>query len=114
MLTRIEPENTGPMTTYAPWSIAFCASALATCGCDCVSSDVYSILRPRMPPLALISFTASLMPLSKFVPDVVPVPDSSTSPNIGTGPCCATAAVVIESANAAASQNARFMFFLLL
>ena len=54
-------------------------------GCDCVSLLVYSILRPRMPPAALISLTASLTPLSKFVPDVVPVPDSSTRPTILTG-----------------------------
>ena len=40
MLTRIEPENTGPITTYAPSSIALTASAFATCGCDCVSDDV--------------------------------------------------------------------------
>src|SRR5262249_33683585 len=34
----------------------------------------------RMPPAALISFTASLTPSLKLVPDVVPVPDSSTNP----------------------------------
>jgi hypothetical protein len=32
MLTRIEPEKTGPITTYAPSSTAFCASAFATPG----------------------------------------------------------------------------------
>jgi hypothetical protein len=65
-----------------------------------------------MPPLALIP--SPQLSASKFVPDVVPVPESSTSPNIGTGPCCATAAVAIESANDAPSQNARFMILLLL
>src|SRR5712691_4232048 len=70
MLTMNEPENTGPITTYALWSTAFCASALAVCGADWVSIDMYSILRPRMPPAALISFTASFTPLSKLVPSV--------------------------------------------
>ena len=37
MLTRMDPENTGPMTREAPSSTALTASALATCGCDCVS-----------------------------------------------------------------------------
>ena len=84
MLTRIEPEKTGPMTTYAPSSTALTASALAICGCDCVSLAMYSILRPRIPPAALISFTASFTPSLKLVPDVAPVPDSSTSPKILT------------------------------
>src|ERR1700674_447800 len=54
-----------------------------------------------MPPAALISLTASLTPLSKFVPDVAPVPDSSTNPTIRTGACCArdgSAAVIIQMA----------------
>src|ERR1700693_3501607 len=54
-----------------------------------------------MPPAALISLTASLTPLSKFVPDVAPVPDSSTNPTIRTGACCArdgSAAVIIQTA----------------
>src|SRR5438876_626010 len=84
MLTRIEPEKTGPITTYAPSSMAFTARAFATCGCDCVSLDAYSTLRPRMPPAALISFTASFTPSLKLVPDVAPVPDSSISPTILT------------------------------
>src|SRR5438067_3761485 len=89
MLTTIEPEKTGPITTYAPSSTAFTARAFATCGCDCVSLDVYSILRPRMPPAALISFTASFTPSLKLVPEVAPVPESSTRPKILTGPLCA-------------------------
>src|SRR5438552_6985228 len=64
--------------------MALTASALAICGCDCVSLEVYSTLRPRMPPAALISFTASFTPSLKLVPDVAPVPDSSTSPKILT------------------------------
>src|SRR5450759_3876982 len=55
-----------------------------------------------MPPAALISLTASLTPLSKFVPDVAPVPDSSTNPTIRTGSCCCardgSAAVIIQTA----------------
>src|SRR5450759_1191899 len=55
-----------------------------------------------MPPAALISLTASLTPLSKFVPDVAPVPDSSTNPTIRTGACCCardgSAAVIIQTA----------------
>jgi len=39
-LTIIEPECTGPRTTYAPWSTAFCAIALATPGFVCVSNGV--------------------------------------------------------------------------
>src|SRR5437660_5613835 len=110
MLTMNEPENTGPITTYAPWSTAFCASALATPGFDWVSSDVYSILRPRMPPASLISFTASLTPLSKLVPAVAPVPESSISPNIGTGPCCASDVVAADIISAAiASRLNRFI-----
>src|SRR5207248_2173669 len=110
MLTMNEPENTGPITTYAPWSTAFCASALAVCGADCVSIDVYSILRPRMPPAALISFTASFTPLSKFVPAVAPVPESSMSPTICTGPCCANTMPQAVSASAAAElRTKRFM-----
>src|SRR4030095_6529011 len=89
MLTMIEPENTGPITTYAFSSTAFCVSAFASCGCDCVSEDEYSTLRPRMPPAALISLTASLTPLSKFVPAVAPPPDNSTTPAILIGGCCA-------------------------
>ncbi len=107
MLTMIEPEKTGPITTYAPWSIAFCASALATPGLVCVSMDVYSILRPRMPPPALISLTASFTPLSKLVPAVAPVPDSSTRPTIGTGPCCAAASTGMQSAAASVSDPAK-------
>src|SRR5439155_933671 len=71
---------------------AFCESALATPGLVCVSSDCRSILRPRMPPPALISFTASLTPLSKFVPAVAPPPDNSTISKILIGPVCARAA----------------------
>src|SRR5438309_3184373 len=54
-----------------------------------------------MPPPALISLTASLTPLSKFVPDVAPVPDGSTNPTIRTGACCAkdgSAAISIHRA----------------
>src|SRR5215831_8070607 len=110
MLTMIEPENTGPMTTYAPWSTAFCARAFAVCGAVCVSSVVYSTLRPRMPPAALISLTASLTPLSKLVPAVAPVPESSMRPMILTGPCCARTADVAASASAATVlRNACFM-----
>ena len=47
-------------------------------GFVCVSTEIKSILRPRMPPAALISLTASLTPLSKLVPAVAPPPDSST------------------------------------
>src|SRR5215831_18727917 len=43
-----------------------------------------------MPPEALISFTASFTPSLKFVPDVVPVPDSSINPKILIGPVCAS------------------------
>src|SRR2546429_6953303 len=42
-----------------------------------------------MPPAALISLTASFTPSLKFVPDVVPVPDSSTSPAILIAWLCA-------------------------
>ena len=78
MLTRIEPEKTGPNTANTPSSTAFCARPLATPGLLCVSAVVISMRRPRMPPAALISLTASSMPLRKFVPDVAPAPDSST------------------------------------
>jgi hypothetical protein len=88
-------------------STAFCDSALAICGFDCVSALVYSTLRPRMPPAALISLTASLTPLSKLVPDVAPVPDSSTMPAILIGGCCASAAPA--NASAASALTKRFM-----
>jgi hypothetical protein len=42
-----------------------------------------------------------LTPLSKFVPDVAPVPDSSTNPTIRTGACCArdgSTAIIIHIA----------------
>src|SRR4030088_3304447 len=66
-----------------------------------------------MPPAALISLTASLTPLSKFVPDVAPVPDSSTNPTIRTGGCCArdgSAAVIIQTATE--KQKTLFIEFL--
>jgi hypothetical protein len=47
-------------------------------GLLCVSTEITSILRPRMPPAALISLKASFAPLSKLVPAVAPPPDSST------------------------------------
>jgi hypothetical protein len=51
-----------------------------------------------------------LTPLSKFVPDVAPVPDSSTNPTIRTGACCArdgSAALIIQIATE--KQKALFM-----
>src|SRR4051812_5165773 len=51
-----------------------------------------------MPPAALISLAASFAPLSKLVPDVAPVPDSSTMPAILIGGCCASAAPANASA----------------
>ena len=113
MLTMKEPENTGPITTYAPWSTAFCASALAVCGADCVSIDVYSILRPRMPPAALISLTASFTPLSKLVPAVAPVPDNSIRPTMGTV-CWAIAPAVMPNASVIESTHPSFLMMLLL
>ena len=70
--------------------------------CDCVSDAVYSILRPRMPPAALISLTASLTPSLKLVPDTAPVPDSSIRPAIFTVDCAATSD---DAANAHASAS---------
>jgi hypothetical protein len=64
MLTSMYPEKTGPMTMGAPWSIALDTSDLATPDWVCESYAVYSIWRFKMPPAALISFTASLFPLS--------------------------------------------------
>ena len=47
---------------------------------------VISILRPRMPPSALISATARSAPFLKFVPTVAPPPDSSPTLAILIGP----------------------------
>jgi hypothetical protein len=59
--------------------MALVVSALAIAGLLCVSWLLSSILRPRIPPAALISFTASSTPFLKLVPAVVPVPESSTT-----------------------------------
>jgi hypothetical protein len=47
MLTRIEPEKTGPNTANTPSSTAFCARPLATPGLLCVSAVVISMLAGR-------------------------------------------------------------------
>ncbi len=107
MLTMMEPEKTGPITAYTSSSIALVVSALAIAGLDCVSAFSSTILRPRMPPAALISFTASSTPFLNCVPAVVPVPESSTTLATFTV-CCASAAP--EQANiATASSEKRFM-----
>ena len=74
MLTMIEPEKTGPITTATSLSMALVVSALAVAGVDWVSEISSSILRPRIPPAALISRVASSTPFLKFVPAVAPVP----------------------------------------
>ena len=78
MLTMIEPENTGSHDDIRAVVDRLLRSALAMPGLLCVSTEITSILRPRMPPAALISLKASLTPLSKLVPAVAPPPDSST------------------------------------
>ena len=105
MLTRIEPENTGPKTANAPSSTAFVARPVATPGLLWVSEVVVSILRPRMPPAALISLTASSTPFLKFVPEVAPAPESSTMLWILIG--CANAAALPNTAANAASKLRR-------
>src|SRR4029453_8064650 len=66
-----------------------------------------------MPPAALISFTASFTPLSKLVPEVAPVPDSSTRPAIFNG-CWASGGCAKASAQrAAANTPVLFMVMLL-
>src|SRR4051794_40493075 len=55
-------------------------------GLDCVSAWVISIVRPRMPPRALISATARSAPFLKFVPTVAPPPESSPTLAILIGP----------------------------
>jgi hypothetical protein len=82
MLTRIEPENTGPKTAKALSSMALVARPLATPGLDCVSATWCSIFLPRMPPASLISLTAISTPFLNIVPDVAPAPESSYRPEI--------------------------------
>src|SRR5262247_2737892 len=90
MLTFTEPEKTGPKSTYGSPSSAFCTWARETPGLLCVSDWGASILRPRIPPLALISSIASTAPSRKLVPDTAPAPDSSMTIGIFTF-CCACA-----------------------
>ena len=61
-----------------------------------------------MPPAALISFTASLMPLSKLVPEVVPVPVNSTKPTTFTV-CWAMAKLAVMHASKVAVFKIRTM-----
>src|SRR5262245_7524398 len=91
MLTFTEPEKTGPKSTYGSPSSAFCTWARETPGLLCVSDWGATILRPRIPPLALISSIASTAPSRKLVPDTAPAPDSSMTIGIFTF-CCAWAA----------------------
>src|SRR5438128_11378736 len=57
-----------------------------------------------MPPFSLISFTASFTPSLKLVPDVAPVPESSTSPKIFIACARAGCANAIPSASEAAAR----------
>ena len=74
-----------------------------------MSLDVYWTCLPRMPPAALISLTASFAPLSKFVPDVAPVPDSSTSPTILIGAWASAGAANSASVATASRRGMRTM-----
>jgi len=78
MDTMMEPENTGPKMANTSSSTAFWVRPLATPGLDWVSEVKVWIFLPRMPPEALISFTASSTPFLKLVPADAPPPDSST------------------------------------
>src|SRR2546423_3183686 len=57
-----------------------------------------------MPPFSLISFTASFTPSLKLVPEVAPVPESSTSPKIFIACASAGCANAIPSASEAAAR----------
>jgi hypothetical protein len=58
-------------------SSTFCTCAREVPASLWVSSKGVSILRPRIPPLALISSIANSIPSRKLVPDTAPAPDSS-------------------------------------
>ena len=63
VVARPSPELTGPITK---WTLSLkascCAKLTALVGSPAVSRVSSSILRPRMPPAALISSTASFTP----------------------------------------------------
>src|SRR4051812_39267225 len=91
MLTSTEPEKVGPSTANTLSSPALVARPLATRGLVWVSLTLVSSFLPRMPPPALISFTASSMPFLALVPAVAPAPDSSWI-TASLMVCCASAA----------------------
>src|ERR1043165_3196256 len=105
MLTLTMPEKIGPRITYGSSSIAFCICERAVPGLVCVSYCLSSILRPRMPPFALISSIAISAPSRKLVDDTAPAPDSSPIKAKLTGPDCASAPVANAVANAAARNS---------
>src|SRR4051812_11247598 len=106
MFTFTEPENTGPRITYGSESIAFCTWAREVPGLLCVSDCGALILRPRMPPLALISSMASTAPSRKLVPDTAPAPESSITIGMLTV-CCAPATPAASASDIA--TRLRFM-----
>src|SRR5882672_9895034 len=79
-------------------------------GLLCVSDCGALILRPRMPPLALISSIASTAPSRKFVPETAPAPDSSITIGMFTV-CCAPAGAAAQAS--AADANAPIQAFLM-
>src|ERR1043165_4205082 len=99
------PEKIGPRITYGSSSIAFCICERAVPGLVCVSYCLSSILRPRMPPLALISSIAISAPSRKLVDDTAPAPESSPMKAKFIGPDCANAPVANTVANAAARNS---------
>ena len=112
MLTMMEPENTGPKMANTLSSTAFCVRPLATPGLLCVSDVVAWIFLPKMPPDALISFTASSTPFLKLVPAVAPPPESSTMLAILIVSCAkAVPTLTAPSANVQAAINFRLYCF---
>src|SRR3954468_22960175 len=98
------PEKIGPRITYGSSSIAFCICERAVPGLVCVSYCLSSILRPRIPPFALISSIAISAPSRKLVDDTAPAPDSSPMKANFTGPDCASALPAKAATKAAAMR----------
>ena len=74
-------------------------------GLVCVSYGLTSILRPSMPPLALISSIARSMPFFQLVPTAAPPPDSSATSASLMRLIARTPAAVAKASRAPASNG---------
>src|SRR5450631_3094345 len=111
-VTLTDPEERGPRRTYGSLSGALWTGARTTPGLDCESAWVTSSLRPRTPPLALISSIARSIPFFQLVPTVAPPPDSSaTLASLMGAPDCANAAPVKTVASKTLAKIAGFIRF---